>query len=189
MSKAVLAILVLAVAATASVEASLQSERFLANAMSVSNVSGTFRIEFTIERWSTEEERAEFLKILAEGGQEALGNAMHEAGADREIGYVRVNARLSYPIAYAHAFPDDEGGRRIVIATDRPISALEAIARTRTLDYSISVAELQLDADGRGEGALMVAAAVAIDPDTRALVLENYGQAPVRLRNVRPDSD
>lgn len=187
MRKTVLTVLILAVVATSSVDASLQGERFLANAMALGGVSGTFRIEFTIERWSTDEERAEFLDILVRGGQEALGNAMRQAGAGREIGHVRVNARLSYPIAYAYAFPDDEGGRRVVIATDRPIDALEAIARSRTLDYSVSVAELQLDADNRGEGALMVAAAVVADTERGTLTLENFGQAPVRLRNVRLD--
>lgn len=187
MRRAVMAVLVLAVAATASVDASLQGERFLANAMALGGaMTGTFRIEFTIARWSTAAEREEFLRILVEEGQEALGNAMHNAGADREIGHVRVNARLSYPIAYAYQFPDGEGGRRVVIATDRPIGALEAIQRSRTLDYSISVAEFRLDADGRGEGALMVAAAVMADKENGTLTLENFGQAPVRLRNVRP---
>ena len=95
MRKVVLAALVLVLAATAPVDAALQGERFVANAMSLGTVSGTFRIEFTIERWSTDEERAQFLNILVEGGQEALGNAMHQAGADREIGFVRVNARLA----------------------------------------------------------------------------------------------
>jgi len=187
MRKLGLVMLVLTLAAASSVDASLQGERFLANAMAVGGVSGTFRLEFTIERWSTDEERAEFVRILLEEGQEALGNAMHAAGAGREIGYARVNARLSYPIAYAYAFPDGEGGRRVVIATDRPIDALEAMAGVRTRDYSISVAEFQLDADSRGEGALMVAAVVALDAERGALTLENYGQAPVRLRNVRPD--
>ena len=51
------------------------------------------------------------------------------------------------------------------------------------------MAQLQLDADSRGEGALMVVAAVAIDPDSNTLILENFSSAPVRLRNVRPDSD
>jgi len=187
MRRVVLGMLVLAVAATSSVDASLQGETLLANAMATGSVSGTFRIEFKIERWSTDEERAEFVRILLEEGQEALGNAMHAAGSGREIGYVRVNARLSYPIAYAYAFPDDQGGRRVVIATDRPIDALEAMVGTRTRDYSISVAEFQLGADGRGEGALMVAAVVSLDTERGALTLENYGQAPVRLRNVRPD--
>jgi len=186
MRKVVLAVSVLAVIATSSAGTTRQAERFVANAMSLSGVSGTFRIEFVIERWSTAEERAEYLRILVEEGQEALGSAMHAAGSDREIGWVRVNSRLSYPIAYAYAFPDDEGGRRIVIATDRPIAALEAIARTRTLDYSISVAELQLGADSRGEGALMVAASVVADAEHATITLENFGQAPVRLRNVRP---
>ena len=187
MRKFALVMLGLAIALALPVGASIQSETFLANAMAMGGVSGTFRIEFTIERWSTDEERAEFVRILLEEGQEALGNAMHAAGGGREIGFVRVNTRLSYPIAYAYAFPDGEGGRRVVIATDRPIDALEAMAGVNTRDYSISVAEFQLGADSRGEGALMVAAVVALDAERGALTLENYGQAPVRLRNVRPD--
>ncbi len=188
MRKTVLAVLAFAVVATASVAASQEGETFLANALAMGGgPTGTFRMQFTIERWSTAEERAEFLRILVEEGQEALGNAMHKAGEGREIGYIRVNTRLSYPIAYAYQFPDGEGGRRVVIATDRPIAALEAIRGSRTLDYSISVVELRLDADSRGEGALMVAAAIAADTENGTLTLENFGQAPVRLRNVRPD--
>jgi hypothetical protein len=183
----ILAITLLVLLAGTTASAVPQTERFLANAMALGGVSGTARIEFTIESWSTPEERAHLLTVLAEQGQEALMDALRKAGEDRVIGRVRVNTRLSYPISYAFAIPLDGGGRRIVIATDRPIGALEAIAGSRTLDYAVSIAELKLDADNKGEGALMVAASVVADMENHTISLENYGQAPVQLRNVRAE--
>jgi len=174
--------LILAATITLTASATAQSERFLANAVTMGSVSGTARVEFTIERWTTDAERQRFLDILTEQGEGALVDALQEAGG---VGRVRVNTRLSYPISYAfqHAGPD--GSRRIVFATDRPISAFEAVNRTRTMDYAVSLAELNLPAEGSGEGTLMVAALITLDEANDTLAMEHFGQAPVRLRNVR----
>ena len=187
MRRIVLAAVMLAVLVGGSATGAPQSERFLANAMALGGVSGTARIEFTIENWSTPEERAHLLQTLVDGGQEALIEELRRLGGEREAGRVRVNTRLSYPIAYAFAIPTDDGGRRVVIATDRPIGALEAMGGARTLEYAVSIAELQLGPDNKGEGALMVAASVVADLENKTISLENYGQAPVRLRSVRTE--
>ena len=158
-----------------------QGERFLANATSMGNVSGTSRIECNVERWTTDEERNRFLQILAEGGQAALVPELQKV----EVGRVRVGTRNSYPISYAYERQGEDGYRQIIIATDRPIGALEAVGRARTMDYAIAIAELRIPGDGNGEGALIVGGAVVADAETHTLSLENYGQTPVRLRNVR----
>jgi hypothetical protein len=174
--------LILAVTITLTASATAQSERFLANAVAMGSVSGTARVEFTVERWTTDAERQEFLNILAEQGEGALVDALQQAGG---VGRVRVNSRLSYPISYAFQYPGPDGSRRIVLATDRPVSAFEATNRLRTMDYSVSLAELSLPADGSGEGTLMVAALITLDEANSTLAIEHFGQAPVQLRNVR----
>jgi hypothetical protein len=163
--------------------ASLQGERFVGNAMAMGGVSGTSRIEFHIERWSTDEERSHFLAVLAESGQEALVPELQNV----EVGRARVGTRNTYPISYAYQMPLDDGGRRVVLVTDRPIGALEAMGRASTMEWAVSVVEMRFPPDGNGEGALVVAGAIHADATTQTLSLENYGQAPVRLRNVRSE--
>jgi hypothetical protein len=182
MRKITVAALALMLLATTAAPAA-QGERFIANAVAMGGVSGTSRIEFHIERWTTDEERMQFLNILAEGGQEALVQAMQQV----EVGRARVGQRNSYPISYAYQMQLDDGTRRVVIATDRPIGALEAVGRARTMEYAVSIAEMRFEGEENGEGALVVAGAVVADAATNTLSLENYGQAPVRLRNVRSE--
>jgi hypothetical protein len=58
---------------------------------------------------------------------------------------------------YAAQDPLPDGGRRIVLATDRPIRFWEAWHQSRTLDYPFTVIELRMDSDGTGEGKLALA--------------------------------
>ena len=183
MRKTVIAALVLTVALGVTVEASsMQAERFITNAVSMGTVSGSTRLEFVVERWTTEEERQNYLRILAEGGNDALVDALHSAEG---IGRVRLQNQRSYPLSYAYQFEAQDGSRRVVLATDRPIGGLEAFSNARTLDYSVSIAELRFDAEENSEGALMVGAKIIVDREHNTITLENFGEAPVRLRNIR----
>lgn len=121
--------------------------------------SQTFRIEVTIERWSTLEERRGFLAALKAGGQDAVLEAMKPV----EVGYVQVNNSLGYRLRTA-AFADTEKGRTVRVVTDRPISFAENMNAVRSPDYPFGFIEFTLPKDGEaGEGAVIFAAQVEFD--------------------------
>ena len=62
-----------------------------------------------------------------------------------KAGYIRTPQTLAWDLRYAHQNPLDEGGRRIVVATDRPIGFREARNQPRTMDYPFTIVEIRLD--------------------------------------------
>ena len=78
-----------------------------------------------------------------------------------------------------------EGGRRIVIATDRYIGFNEARNQPRTIDYPFTLFEIRVDKAGEGQGKMAVATKISFDKKKNAIELENYSSEPVRLNNVK----
>jgi hypothetical protein len=138
------------------------------------------QLTFAVERWSTDAERQALADVLTERGPDAL---LDKLRAMPEVGYLRTPDSLGYPLRYADQQPLPEGGRRIVFATDRPISFSETWNSSRTLDYPFTVVELRMDGQGEGEGKLSLATRV-IQAGERVL-LENWDTVPVQLTNVR----
>lgn len=121
--------------------------------------SQTHRIEITIERWSTDEERRGFFDALKRGGQEALLEAMEPA----DVGYIRVDGSLGYRLRSA-ARADTEKGRTVRVVTDRPIGFAETMNAVRSPDYPFGAVELTVPPDGEaGEGTLVFAAQIYFD--------------------------
>ena len=79
------------------------------------------------------------------------------------------------------------GSKRIVFATDRPMSFYEARNDTRSSDYEFMLCEMRIGADGKGEGKLAVSTKISYDKDKKSVEIENYGQEPVRLTQVTVD--
>jgi hypothetical protein len=150
-----------------------------------SEVAGRTRagtVEITIERWSTDEERRNLQAALKEGGPDALLKALQKQ-KDR-AGFIRGTGRLGYPLRFAHQIPLPGGGRRILVATDRPISFLESLNRPRSIDYPFTIVDIRLGADGEGEGKLLPLAKVTANDDN-VIEVENYASVPVRLTKVK----
>jgi hypothetical protein len=156
-------------------------ETFTAFAINMSGVGrGTATVDITIERWTTDEERKKLLATLQADGPKALVSALQDMP---RAGRIRTPDRIGYDLRYASQHPLDEGGRQIVVVTDRPIGFWEARNQPRTIDYPFTLAELRLDKENKGEGKLSVATKITIEGDR--LVLENYGIQPVMLNEVR----
>jgi hypothetical protein len=83
--------------------------------------------------------------------------------------------------------PGEDGGARITLATDRPISFWEAQAQPRTINYPFTVIELRMNRDGEGEGKLSIATKISADSDKKTIYLENYSAQPVLLQHVRSE--
>lgn len=160
-------------------------ERFTAQAVNMSNVgqSGAVgTVDIIIERYSTEAERDRFLSALTERGNDGLLLAFQNAPS---IGKVGPTGRIGFDIRYAYEMPGEDGGRQIVIASDRRMSFLEAANRPRTVDYPFTVVQLKLDEDGTGEGKASLLTRIAVDKKQNTIVLENFASRPVDLMGVR----
>src|SRR5262245_53687668 len=77
-----------------------------------------------------------------------------------------------------------DGGRRILIATDRPIGFREARDQPRTIDCPFTLIEMRLDKDDKGEGKMSLATKIAVSRDKQHIELENYSTEPVRLTSI-----
>jgi hypothetical protein len=138
-------------------------------------------IEITITRWSTAEERAGLIKALRNGGENGLLKALQEAPP---TGTIRRPTSLAWDLHYAHQVRMPDGGRRIFLATDRPIGMWEAVNMARTLRYPFTLIEIHLDKNDQGEGKMSIATKISISKDGQHIELEDYASQPVRLAKV-----
>ena len=139
-------------------------------------------IDIDIYRWSTDEEREALLTTLVEFGPDKLLDALEKIRPP--VGYIRTPTSLSYDLYYARDNPAPDGGRRIVLATNRRVSFREAANNTRSMQYQFTLIEIHLDKDGKGEGKLVPAAKVSWDKETKRIEIENYNALPVDLTTV-----
>ncbi len=105
------------------------------------------------------------------------------------IGYLWSSEVTGYAVHSAVRLPEPDGGERIILITDRRLGlwndlwkpAGSAVANS----YPFSVIELRVNAKGDGEGKVSLTGKVAVDDSAKAIGLEDYGAAPVILKNVR----
>ena len=157
-----------------------QKEEF--NAVAIVNNefgAGAGRVIMRVERWSSEAERGTLIRTLMKDGPNALLDVLQEM---KSVGTIRTPDSLGYNLRYAHQEPGEDGGRRIVLATDRPISFWEARNQPRTIDYPFTVIEMQIGRDGEGKGTLSYATKIIARGNT--IELENFTSAPIMLTKV-----
>lgn len=141
---------------------------------------GTSPVTIKIERWSAPDERRQLVEMLMKGGPDRLLSALRKTP---RTGYLRTPDSVGWNLHYAHEEPVEGAGRRIVLATDRPLGFWELYHRTRSLDYPFTLIEIRLDESGKGEGRMSVATRITSRGDT--IEIENYSSELVRLQSVR----
>ncbi|HEU4455218.1 MAG TPA: hypothetical protein VFR81_19295 [Longimicrobium sp.] len=182
-SRSAAAISALCAALAVAEDAPKGRETFTAFAVSLggpTRPSGSGTVLITVDRWSTPEERRALVSAFKEKGPDGLRDALQKV---EPLGRIRTPDSIGYDLRYAHQVPLPGGGRRILLGTERPISARELIAGARSTDYPFTVVEMRLDAKGEGQGKLSIATRVVSDGD--AVELENYDMAPVQLTKIR----
>lgn len=187
----VAAVLLLA-PATASVRAQQEQLEIDAFAINMSNIAtgANARVDITINSWSSAEEREQLITTMIEKGSGALLKALQKTPVK---GRFRIptarppdphHLSLGLDIHYAWQAPLPEGGKRIVLVTDRYIGFQEARNQPRSTDYPFSLIEIHVDKDGKGEGKMAVATKISFDKEKKVMELENYSSEPVRLNNL-----
>ncbi len=161
-----------------------EKERFTAVAI-VNNIraSGAGIVQIDVNRWSTSAERTTLLDALKKKGADKL---LDELKGMRSVGTIKTPDSLGYDLRYANQTPLPDGGRRIVLATDRPIGFWEATHRPRTIDYPFTVIQMEIDKDGKGKGTLSYATKIIPAGDT--IVLENFDTSPIMLTEIKSET-
>lgn len=143
---------------------------------------GSGELDLIIERWSTDQEREQLQGVLAEKGGTALLQALQQIRP--RAGYVRSSRLPTWEVQFAQSSSLSDGGRRIVLATDRPLTAAERSKHNRTEQYEFLLVEIRLDEQGKGEGRTADGSKVRFNKDTRSLEIDQYSAEPVKLINV-----
>jgi hypothetical protein len=156
--------------------------RLRAFAVDLNNRAQTNTLDIVIERWSSPEEAANLKAVLVEKGEDKLLSALQRTRP--RCGFVRTSTSLGWDIFFARETPLPDGGRKIVLATDRPVGMWEARNAPRSMDYQFSLAEIRLPKEGRGQGKAIRYAQLTFNKDTNTLEIENYQREPVRLNEV-----
>lgn len=164
------------------VKSKKKREVYSATAVAIAGVAGGSVVQVTIgiDDYTTDEERLQLAQALIEGGSDALRKAMNKM----KKGRVSVVGRTGTKVNYIRAWPT-ANGRRIIMATERPMTFFELRRGTRSRNYEFGFIELRLDEKGRGSGVLIAAAKIKFIEDQQKIEIEHYGIEPVRLTNVR----
>ncbi len=156
----------------------------LTGALINTNTGGTGHVDIEITRWSTRAETDRLLAVLDDQGQPGFLEAL---GKNRRVGFIRTPGQLAYDLRYATESPLPEGGREILLATDRPMGMAELWNRGRSIDYPFTWIQIRLNRDGEGEGTITMAAKV-IPAGGRDLVVESYDwMQTVLLKSLRSE--
>lgn len=166
---------------------------FQANVIAVLGTGGGARgsmLEIRIREWTTEEERQQVLTEIQEASSQSDRNrnravARALRGASR-VGSMNLRGTTGWPIRYSRQSQLPDGKQRIILATDRPVSFIEAFDSSRMVgDFDVTVVDLTLDAEGNGEGTISVGTEVRWNDQAGRLEIANFSTQPVRLTDVR----
>jgi hypothetical protein len=167
--------------------------RLSAWAVSMANVAtgANAVLDIRVDTWSTEAERQKLIATFLDKGQDKLLAMLKDL---KVKGRLRIpgrqgpdpnQTRLGWDLRFAMRTPLEDGGTRILIATDRYMSFAEVRNQPRTVDYPFTFLDIRLTKDGTGEGKMAVATQLQFDKKKNTIVFENYSTEPVRLTNVK----
>jgi hypothetical protein len=192
----------LAASAAAQEESEPFRERFTARAVAMGTSNPpllppgtTATIDINITRWTTDDERQHLFEVLTKKGQRAL---VREMRRQPETGWFRVvssgprtpgaSSMPSERLRYARQIPLENGGRRIILGVDRPITMSEAVNQPRWRNFDVTVFFIDLDAENVGEGQLAIGVRLTVEEETNTLKIQNFATEPVRLTRVTPQN-
>jgi hypothetical protein len=139
-------------------------------------------VDIHIARWSTETEKDRFARTLLNHGTDMLLKALKDTN---RVGQIRTPHTFPYDLQFAWQEPLEDGGRRIILITDRPMVVWKEAMRLQVMDDTFTVIELRLSADGEGEGKVAIASNIHVNRSLELIELKDYDTEPVRLTGVR----
>lgn len=98
-------------------------EHFIASYVDL-NTGRIGPVEMDVRRWLTEAERAALTDTLFKQGSHALLDKLRDM---RPVGRIYTPGSIGYELRYAQQQKLPDGGREIILATDRPMSFWEIV--------------------------------------------------------------
>ncbi|HYX70266.1 MAG TPA: hypothetical protein VE825_14105 [Terriglobales bacterium] len=115
----------------------------------------TFNVTIIVEQYSTVEDQQILLQAFNTAGNQGLVNALNKMPAK---GHIAITGTLGYDVTYVREFPMPNGGRRIRLVTNRPITMGEMWTDSRSQDYNLSALELIISPDKNQSGGTLLPA-------------------------------
>jgi hypothetical protein len=171
----------LAVMTPAVVAQEKTQERFTAIAVNM-NVGRMNTVDIVIDRWSPAGDREALLAVFLENGQDAM---LKELLKRPRLGFIRLPETLGHDLHFAMDQPLPDGGRRVIVVTDRPIGMREARNAGRSMDYPFTMLEIRFDSKGAGVGKMSTGTQIGKSKDGKHLELETWDNQPVRFTQVK----
>ena len=141
----------------------------------------SFGFTVYITAWTTDQQVKDFTDTLRENGPDALVKAFNKT---KDVGRVSPTGFVGNSFRFARTTPTKDGGQHIVMVTDRPMRFWEVYNAGRSTQYPFGIIVLNVDSAGKGTGTLAPICKIKFNKKNE-LEIENYGQKPLRLANVR----
>lgn len=139
------------------------------------------QLNIYVSGYTPDDEATQLRELLRTKGPDALLSTVEKL---KEKGRVAVVGTTGWTIPVVRQHPVPDGGRRLVLFGNRPLSFYEARNQPRSVDYPFGLMILNLNAKGEGDGLLYVACKVKFNKQGE-LEIENYGIAPAKVVNVK----
>jgi hypothetical protein len=139
----------------------------------------SFGVTFYVTAITSDAEAQQLHTLLIEKGSGALLKAVSKMNSGRIAPVGNVGTQAGVVRLHTTAT-----GSTIVMLADRPINFAEAYNSGRSTDYPFGLVKLVLDAKGNGTGTMALAVKIRFTKKNQ-IEIENFGQKPLRLANVR----
>ena len=157
-------------------------EVFNANAqVKTPNGAAAATLQVHIDRYTPDADRTAVESALKHGGYANFLNALRKVP---EVGRVQVGER-TFAIRWARETKTPDGGRTIVVVTDKPVFFVGGGAADAKPRAGYDVGLIQMTVDGVGFGSGTMAGAARVRPGGEAGVqIDDYADEPIKLVTV-----
>ena len=139
-------------------------------------------VQITIDTWSPDDARQTLIQAFTEKGQDEMLKVLLKMP---RLGFIRLPNTMGHDIHYAVQQPLPDGGRRVIIVTDRPIGFAEARNSSRSMDYPFTMIEFRFNTAGVGEGRMSTGTQIVKSKDGTHLELETWQNTPTMFTQVQ----
>jgi len=156
--------------------------RWTAWALNMLGGGGGTNVTIGLYRWSSDAERIALTDVLkGQGNAELVAQLSYLP----QVGYIYTQGTLAYALYYAYRTDLPDGGHRVVLATNRPITFGGAVSPGTQQKYDLGVIEMHFDKNGNGEGKVIGQGMASIDKKTGKIEVNNYMGQPSRLLQIK----
>jgi hypothetical protein len=152
----------------------------VAFSQSGSTFGKSFGLSVYIQDVTSDGDVQELAATLKNQGPNGLAKAMDGI---KDKGRVVPTSSTGTGMRFVRIHPTRDGGKHIVLATNRLITFPELYNGTRSRDYQFGILVLDVDKDGKGTGSFAPLCKIKFNKQNE-LQIEHYGQKPFRLANV-----